>query len=76
MRGDRALTVEGRRVVRITWRQLHHRRATLAAELGALLAQPPTPTLKESAHRPMTGPAPMDGCAEQPRDGRLYEPLP
>jgi len=34
------------------------------------------PTLKESAHRPMTGPAPMDGCAEQPRDGRLYEPLP
>jgi len=33
-------------------------------------------TLKESAHRPMTGPAPMDGCAEQPRDGRLYEPLP
>ncbi len=39
---DRALTVEGWRVVRITWRQLHDRRPTLAAELGALLAQPPT----------------------------------
>ena len=30
---DRALTVAGWRVVRITWRQLHHHRATLAAEL-------------------------------------------
>jgi hypothetical protein len=39
---DRALMVEGWRVVRITWRQLHDRRATLAAELSALLAQPPT----------------------------------
>ena len=38
----RALTVEGWRVVRITWHQLHDRRPTLAAELGALLAQPPT----------------------------------
>ena len=35
---DRALTVEGWRVVRITWRQLRDRRATLAAELTVLLA--------------------------------------
>jgi hypothetical protein len=48
----------------------------LAAQLQTLLGHAPTPTLKESARRPMTGPAPMDGCAEQPRDGRLYEPLP
>jgi len=73
---DRALTTAGWRVVRITWRQLHHDATPLAAQLQTLLGHPPTPMLKESAHRPMTGPAPMDGCAEQPRDGRLYEPLP
>jgi hypothetical protein len=35
---DRALTAEGWRVVRITWRQLHGDRSTLAAELETLLA--------------------------------------
>lgn len=34
---DRALAVAGWRVVRITWRQLHEERETLAADLRALL---------------------------------------
>jgi len=37
---DRALTVAGWRVVRITWRRLHRDRASLAAELRTLLAPP------------------------------------
>jgi predicted transcriptional regulator of viral defense system len=35
---DRALQAAGYRVVRITWRQLHAERATIAAQLRALLA--------------------------------------
>ncbi len=34
---DRALSVAGWRVIRITWRQLHRERATLAADLRRLL---------------------------------------
>jgi very-short-patch-repair endonuclease len=34
---DRALQVEGYRVLRITWRQLHTEGPTIAAQLAALL---------------------------------------
>ena len=36
---DRALTAAGWRVVRITWRQLHHDATTLAAQLRTLLGR-------------------------------------
>jgi len=39
---DRALTVAGWRVVRITWRRLHRDRASLATEIRTLLARPRT----------------------------------
>lgn len=37
---DRALTVAGWRVIRVTWRQLHRDPAALAADLHRLLCQP------------------------------------
>jgi very-short-patch-repair endonuclease len=41
---DRALAAAGWRVVRITWRQLHHRPAELARDLGAILRLAPGST--------------------------------
>jgi very-short-patch-repair endonuclease len=38
---DRALTTQGWRVVRITWRQLTEEPETIAEQLAILLAQPP-----------------------------------
>jgi Protein of unknown function (DUF559) len=40
---DRALQAAGFRVIRITWRQLHHDAHTIAAQLSALLAATPPP---------------------------------
>jgi hypothetical protein len=41
---DRAITVAGWRVIRITWRQLHEYADALAADLRALLGNPAAPT--------------------------------
>ena len=38
---DRALTVAGWRVIRVTWRQLHRDRAALAGDLHRLAKAPP-----------------------------------